>query len=139
MSLAVWIFASAAAFLLYTLAGYPLLLAWLARRNPKPVRRDSTPRTVTVLICVYNGERWIRKKLTSIAAMDYPPELVDVLVVSDGSTDGTDQAVAEFPGYGCCASPTAESPRRSTRGSRRLRASSSPMYASRSTGIACAA
>src|SRR5690242_7344848 len=98
MSPAQWLCTAAAAFLAYTLAGYPLLLAWLAHRRPKPVVRDDQPRTVTILGCVYNGEEWIRKKLNSIALLRYPREYLELLVVSDGSTDGTDAAVAAFPG-----------------------------------------
>jgi poly-beta-1,6-N-acetyl-D-glucosamine synthase len=107
---AVWVFGAAAAFLVYAIAGYPVLLACVAGRRPRPLVRDKRPRNVTVLLCVYNGEKWIRQKLASIAALRYPREYVDVLVVSDGSTDGTEAAVREFSGVRLLRVPHAGKP-----------------------------
>jgi cellulose synthase/poly-beta-1,6-N-acetylglucosamine synthase-like glycosyltransferase len=79
----------------YVLLGYPLLLAVLARWWPlPPPRRDDRVRTVTVLMPVRNGARWLAGKLDSILAMDYPAEARQILVVDDGSTDET-ASVAE--------------------------------------------
>ena len=89
------IFLLAAAFCLYTLFGYPLLLAWLAR-HPRPVHKKFTPRRVSVILPVYNGERWIGPKLDSLLALDYPAGLVEILVISDGSTDATDRIAAQY-------------------------------------------
>jgi len=89
MNAAVWIFAGAAFFIVYTLFLYPLLLALLARRFPRPVLRRFTPHTVTVLLPVFNGERYLAAKLDSLLAMDYPAGSMDIVVISDGSTDRT--------------------------------------------------
>jgi biofilm PGA synthesis N-glycosyltransferase PgaC len=94
------IFLLSAAFVLYVLAGYPLLLAALARRKTRPVRKSFQPRTVTVLLPVRNGEPWIRDKLRSILSLDYPRELIQVIVISDGSTDRTEEIVREFASEG---------------------------------------
>jgi cellulose synthase/poly-beta-1,6-N-acetylglucosamine synthase-like glycosyltransferase len=51
---------------------------------------------VTVLLAVYNGEHWIRAKLESILRLDYPRERMQILAISDGSTDQTDRIVREF-------------------------------------------
>jgi biofilm PGA synthesis N-glycosyltransferase PgaC len=83
------LFLAAAAFVLYTLFGYPLLVALLARLRPRPVAKEFLPRTVTVLLPVWNGEEYLAAKLDSLLGLDYPPELLDILVLSDGSTDGT--------------------------------------------------
>jgi len=91
------LFLLAAAFSLYTVLGYPLLLAVLARR-PRPVKKAPVPRRVSVLLPVRNGERWIAAKLESLLALDYPAELVEILVVSDGSTDGTGRIVQGYAG-----------------------------------------
>ena len=78
---------------LYIIAGYGLLLRY-SRRRAAVVRKDLTFRpTVTVLLAVYNGEDFIQKKLDSIFSLDYPQELIDVVVISDGSTDSTDNIV----------------------------------------------
>jgi biofilm PGA synthesis N-glycosyltransferase PgaC len=45
---------------------------------------------------IYNGERWIGAKLESILRLAYPAELLEILVVSDGSTDGTETIVRQF-------------------------------------------
>lgn len=81
----------------YILIGYPLLLAWAPGRTAPPIRKNPAFRpTVSVLLAVHNGAAFIRPKLECLLALDYPPELLRILVVSDGSTDGTDEIVAAF-------------------------------------------
>ena len=94
------VFLFSAGFVIYILAGYPLLLAWLARGGGKPVRKRFEDPTVTVLLAVYNGEKWIRAKLASIRELHYPRDRMEVLVISDGSTDGTERIAAEFAADG---------------------------------------
>ena len=78
------------------MAGYPLLLAALAWWRPRPIHKRFTDPSVTVLLAVYNGEPWIRAKLESILRLDYARERMQILVISDGSTDQTDSIVSEF-------------------------------------------
>ncbi|MDA2931703.1 glycosyltransferase [Nitrospinae bacterium AH-259-F20] len=52
---------------------------------------------VSVIVPVLNGERTIRDCLVSLLRMDYPPELREILVVDNGSTDGTAEIVKSFP------------------------------------------
>ena len=92
------LFLFSVAFCAYTLFGYPLLLGLLARWRGRPVRKAAWPATVSVILPVYNGERWIAAKLQSILALNYPGELVEILVVSDGSTDATGTIVGGFTG-----------------------------------------
>lgn len=94
------VFLGAALGVAYVVVLYPLLAALLARWFPKPVVRRWDPRPVTVIIAARNAERWIRRKLESVLASDYPRELMDVLVVSDGSTDRTEEIVRSFAGDG---------------------------------------
>jgi cellulose synthase/poly-beta-1,6-N-acetylglucosamine synthase-like glycosyltransferase len=92
-----WICAASALAIFYVLLGYPILLALLARWFPKPVRRDAEYReTVTVIIAVRNGARWLARKIESVLAQDYPQELRDIIIVSDGSSDSTDQIAESF-------------------------------------------
>jgi poly-beta-1,6-N-acetyl-D-glucosamine synthase len=100
MTVASLIFLFSAAFILYVLFGYPLLLHAAARWGTRPVARRAEFRTVTVLLSVYNGEKWIREKLRSLLALDYPHDRMQILVVSDGSSDGTDEIVREFVAEG---------------------------------------
>jgi cellulose synthase/poly-beta-1,6-N-acetylglucosamine synthase-like glycosyltransferase len=87
----------AAATAAYTVVGYPLLLAVIRRRAAPAVRKDlHFQTTVSVIMAVHNGGSYIRAKLQSLLALDYPRSLMEVLVASDGSTDDTDSIVEEF-------------------------------------------
>lgn len=89
---------TASSFVLYVVVLYPLLLVGLARRKRRAVRKEWSPRRISVLIPVRDGEAWIERKLRSVADSDYPPDLLEIVVVSDGSTDGTDRIAAGFAG-----------------------------------------
>jgi cellulose synthase/poly-beta-1,6-N-acetylglucosamine synthase-like glycosyltransferase len=89
-------FWTAAALVGYAYVGYPLLV-WLASRRaararPLPRRRPAAPR-VSVIVAAYNEAGCIAQKIDSALRQDYPPERLQVVVVSDGSTDGTDAIV----------------------------------------------
>jgi cellulose synthase/poly-beta-1,6-N-acetylglucosamine synthase-like glycosyltransferase len=92
-----WILLAASLFLLlYAYALYPLLVWLWGRVLPKRVnRRDITP-TVSFLIPAHNEARHIARKIANTLQQDYPAEKMEVIVVSDGSTDGT----AETAGKG---------------------------------------
>jgi len=77
----------------YIYAGYPVLAVALARLRPNPVRKGPSTPTVTVVITAYNEEKHIARKLRNVLALDYPEGLVDVIVASDASADGTDAIV----------------------------------------------
>jgi cellulose synthase/poly-beta-1,6-N-acetylglucosamine synthase-like glycosyltransferase len=96
MTLAVALFLLSAALVCYVVFGYPLLLALLARRRQRAVRKQFEPRTVTVLLPVRDSEAWVAAKLESILALDYPPALLQVVVVSDGSEDRTEDIIREY-------------------------------------------
>jgi biofilm PGA synthesis N-glycosyltransferase PgaC len=95
------VFTATAAAIFYVLAGYPLFIALRARLSPKPVRKiDGHRQTVTVIVAVRNGARWLASKIESILAQDYPRDLLEILIVSDGSTDSTDQIAASYRDHG---------------------------------------
>jgi cellulose synthase/poly-beta-1,6-N-acetylglucosamine synthase-like glycosyltransferase len=86
-----------AAFLLfYVYAGYPLLLALIGLfvRRPR-THAGYTPR-ISVLIAAYNEEEAIERKIQQTLALEYPVDKIEVLVLSDCSTDRTDEIVKEF-------------------------------------------
>jgi len=92
--IAVW--ASAGIFI-YVYLVYPLLVQVASRLWSRPVKRsrDFQP-AVTVLITAYNEEKNIVAKIDNVLELDYPPELLDVLVVSDASSDRTDEVVRSY-------------------------------------------
>ena len=94
------IFWLSAAALVYTYAGYPLLLLIMSKLRPREVRRGFFQPAVTVIITAHNEERDLAAKLENTLALDYPRELFDVIVASDCSTDHTDDIVRQFTGRG---------------------------------------
>ncbi|MGE5308180.1 MAG: glycosyltransferase family 2 protein [Deltaproteobacteria bacterium] len=91
MSLLFWAFVSLVA---YSYCGYPLLLFILALVPRRPIMKaDITPR-VTVIIAAFNEEKDIRRKIMGILAQEYPRDRLEIIVASDGSTDGTAREVS---------------------------------------------
>ncbi len=82
---------------IYIIAGYPLLLWRLKGRKAPAVAKDlSYKPTVTVVMAVFNGANLIREKLDTLCGLEYPPELLEIIVISDGSTDQTSAIVREY-------------------------------------------
>jgi cellulose synthase/poly-beta-1,6-N-acetylglucosamine synthase-like glycosyltransferase len=79
----------------YVYFGYPALARFAARCFGRPVRAGSIAPVVTVVVAAYNEEAGIQAKLDNILGLDYPPELLNVIVASDGSTDRTDEIVRQ--------------------------------------------
>ena len=96
MTLAEILFWGSLAVLFYVYAGYPLLLAAIAMFVPRrPPQADFTPR-LSILIAAYNEQTGIRRKIEQTLALDYPADLIEILVLSDGSTDQTNAIVESF-------------------------------------------
>ncbi len=81
---------------IYTYAGYPCLLLWVARFSQQPVKKGSYEPRVSVVISVYNEERFIEDKINNLLALDYPAEKMEILIGSDGGTDRTDEIVSRI-------------------------------------------
>jgi cellulose synthase/poly-beta-1,6-N-acetylglucosamine synthase-like glycosyltransferase len=82
--------------LAYVYVLYPALVAILAKRLARPVARGDISPRVTVVLTVYNEADCIKTKLDNLCSLNYPRELLDILVVSDGSTDATEQIAATY-------------------------------------------
>jgi cellulose synthase/poly-beta-1,6-N-acetylglucosamine synthase-like glycosyltransferase len=95
--LAPWLALASTMLLAYTYVGYPLLVALLGRLFP--LRTDLDPQwlpMVSALIPVYNAAPYIRRKLDSLLALDYPADRFEILVYSDGSADRSATIVREY-------------------------------------------
>lgn len=79
-------------------AGYPILLCLRARFWAQPVRKRPISPRITILVAAHNEVKNLPRKLANFAALDYPRELLDIIVVSDGSTDGTDKILESWAG-----------------------------------------
>jgi cellulose synthase/poly-beta-1,6-N-acetylglucosamine synthase-like glycosyltransferase len=95
MSEAQLLFGVAVSMIFYGFAGYPLLLFILSSLAPRKQfhgEPDHWP-AVTLLISAYNEEAVIEAKIENGLQLDYPREKLEIMVVSDGSTDQTDAIV----------------------------------------------
>ena len=95
------------ALVIYPYVAYPLLLHTVNRiryqeqraigehAQEKEASVDTLP-SLTLIISAYNEQSVIKQKLRNCSQLDYPAELLDVLVVSDGSTDATGKIVKQY-------------------------------------------
>jgi len=93
------IFWSGLFLLFYSYIGYPLFLIVVSKMmSPKSLRKREVERwtTVSILIAAYNEEKVIRDKLKNCLALDYPAELLEIYVASDGSSDKTNDIVRRY-------------------------------------------
>lgn len=87
-------------FVAYVYAGYPLLIAGLSRLRRAPSRyalTDSQLPQVTVLMAAHNEAQRLPDKIANLHALDYPADKLAILLVSDGSTDGSIDSVRALP------------------------------------------
>ena len=84
-----WAFWISVAVIAYTYAGYPLWLylcnCWMNR----PVSAAQIQPTISLVLAVHNESSTIAEKLNNLSQLSYPSELIEMIIVSDGSTDGT--------------------------------------------------
>ncbi len=91
-----------AGLLLFAYLGYPVIM-WLVvrfRSQPLPVSDPVEWPEITITLPVFNEERAIASTLESLLALDYPAERRHILVISDASTDRTDEIVRGYSGRG---------------------------------------
>jgi cellulose synthase/poly-beta-1,6-N-acetylglucosamine synthase-like glycosyltransferase len=89
---------------LYPYALYPLAL-WVAGavgtvRRSRPAPSDESWPPVSITVPVYNEAHQIAELVESLIALQYPPEKKQILIVSDASTDGTDEIVLRYRSAG---------------------------------------
>jgi cellulose synthase/poly-beta-1,6-N-acetylglucosamine synthase-like glycosyltransferase len=58
-------------------------------------KQDILP-SVSIILCAFNEEKHIRQKIANCLELDYPKGLLEIIVISDGSTDGTSQILKEL-------------------------------------------
>jgi len=83
--------------IVYVYFGYPTILWLLSNVKKKPISTDLTYQpNVTMFIAAYNEEKVIRTKLLNTVELSYPKDKLQVIVVSDDSTDQTNSIVNEL-------------------------------------------
>ncbi len=81
----------------YSYAVYPVLLGILGIFIKKDIKKAECTPTLSIIICAYNEEKNIRSKIENTLALRYPEDKCQIIIVSDGSTDATDQIIQEYP------------------------------------------
>jgi cellulose synthase/poly-beta-1,6-N-acetylglucosamine synthase-like glycosyltransferase len=92
MTIVVIVFWVAIALLVYTQIGYALLLALLARlvrRSESAASWEGELPGVSAIVAAYNEQDVIAQRIANLRSLDYPPDRVQVIVASDGSSDHT--------------------------------------------------
>jgi cellulose synthase/poly-beta-1,6-N-acetylglucosamine synthase-like glycosyltransferase len=86
----------------YAYLAYPALL--MALRPFRPAPRDwPDPQfwpVISIVVPAYNEERAIRRTVDSLLELEYPPDRRQILIISDASSDGTDEIVREYADKG---------------------------------------
>ena len=85
---------------LYIYVGYPLIIGILAIFRSKPARKSNDTPSVSILIAAYNEETCIESTIKNKLELDYPMERMEIIVVSDGSEDRTDEIVDRYADQG---------------------------------------
>ncbi|HWE58950.1 MAG TPA: glycosyltransferase family 2 protein [Solirubrobacteraceae bacterium] len=93
MTVVAIVFWLSAALLVYTQVGYPLLLALLVRllhrEQAAAGSREGQLPGVSAIVAAYNEQEVIAQRITNLRSLDYPPDRLQVIVASDGSSDHT--------------------------------------------------
>lgn len=91
----IWVFWIAMAVIAYAYVGYAGWLWFKAAWRPWPWQRGMITPSVSIVMVVRNEEAGLREKLRNLLTLEYPAERCQVVVVSDGSTDGTEAILHE--------------------------------------------
>ena len=95
---------AALALCVYTYVGYPALLELVqlirGRRGPESPHPSQVWPTISIVVPAYNEAETIARTIEQLLAIDYPADRRQILIVSDASTDDTDEIVTGFAGRG---------------------------------------
>ncbi len=80
----------------YIYAGYPVCVWLLALFTRKRIDKAAYEPYVSICIAAYNEEKYIEQTITNKLQLDYPENKLEVIVISDESTDKTDEIVKAF-------------------------------------------
>jgi poly-beta-1,6-N-acetyl-D-glucosamine synthase len=100
------VFWASVSVIFYVYLGYPLLLAAWARLASRPVRKasgvSSEGPSISIVVAARNEATRLPARIANLLALNYPAPR-EIIIVSDGSTDGTRDAVREFVARGGAA------------------------------------
>src|SRR4051812_15358516 len=91
-----WTFWAAAALVAYTYLGYLTALYFRSRTRRLPIAAAPFLPTVSIVVAVRNEVKTITSKLQNLAELDYPSQQIEIIFVSDGSSDGTNEKLRAY-------------------------------------------
>lgn len=86
--------------LFYIYVGYPLIIVVLSKYRRQPIVKTDTLPTATIVIPAHNEEAVINQKLDNILSLDYPRELLQIIVCDDASDDRTAEIIRTYASKG---------------------------------------
>jgi len=86
-----WVFWISALVLAYTYFGYPAWLWLRTQYRPRPVHASPHTLSISIVMAVRNEVAVLEGKLQNLLSLDYPADLSEIVIVSDGSKDATNQ------------------------------------------------
>ena len=84
----------------YIYIGYPLCILALSTLLKKGVNKNQYLPTITILIAAYNEEKSIDATIQNKLDLQYPKEIMEIIIISDASTDNTDNIVRQYTDRG---------------------------------------
>lgn len=89
------LFWSSVIIVLYTYIGHPLVLFLVAKKFPRPWKRQELQSSVVIYVSAYNEEKSIKEKINNLLSQDYRGNY-KIIIANDGSTDRTAEIVKSF-------------------------------------------
>jgi cellulose synthase/poly-beta-1,6-N-acetylglucosamine synthase-like glycosyltransferase len=86
--------------IIYTYIGYFALTYLMSLIIVRPIKKSAIKPKVALVIAAYNEEAGIEAKILNSLALNYPKDLLDIYIVSDGSTDKTDAIAHSYKDHG---------------------------------------
>jgi cellulose synthase/poly-beta-1,6-N-acetylglucosamine synthase-like glycosyltransferase len=82
--------------IVYTYIGYPLVLWLCVKSSELKIFKACLEPEISIVISAWNEAANISKRLDNLLAQNYPAEKIEIIVVSDGSSDETTSIVASY-------------------------------------------
>lgn len=95
-----WIFWITFTIIVYHYFGFPLLTIISAKLINQKIDKKTIYPSVSLIIAAYNEEKIIEAKIKNSFELDYPTNKLEIIVVSDGSTDSTPHIVGKYKDQG---------------------------------------
>jgi biofilm PGA synthesis N-glycosyltransferase PgaC len=80
----------------YTYLLYPAWLFLRSRLYPRAVHRNAILPKISIVMAVRNEEKHVADKIQNLRTLNYPSELMEIIIASDGSTDGTNDILSNL-------------------------------------------